>query len=152
MMLDLVNHTKNNINSYLIEKIMKLVIDRQIWLRGKGVRSDESGLLIDGEKCCLGFLATACGATDQEINNKFSPQNVPHLKWVPGILNGNITSVLCNKLMRVNDSELNCNDEVSYYRFNILGHEDIKFIGEQGREELLAKLFASIDVEVSFIN
>jgi hypothetical protein len=53
----------------------KLVIDRSKWgtgfllrpLTSTYVRIDGPRLQIPGKMCCLGFLAKACGATDDEI-------------------------------------------------------------------------------------
>lgn len=45
------------------------VVDRTRWFRGQG--SDRSRLLLDdGQMCCVGFLAIACGATVDQISNE----------------------------------------------------------------------------------
>jgi hypothetical protein len=54
---------------------MKFTIDRAKWFRGQG--SDASALLrANGQRCCLGFYAQACGLTDNQIMDKTAPNHV----------------------------------------------------------------------------
>jgi hypothetical protein len=56
-------------------KLMKLTIVRSMWIRGGG---QDSKLLReeDNKRCCLGFLAAACGLIDEAIREVAEPGNV----------------------------------------------------------------------------
>lgn len=116
---------------------MKLVIDRQKWLRGEG--SSNSYLLRgkDRKMCCLGFLALQCGYTQDEIIHKESPSSVGGLvtKFPSGLvcLKRGITSnsIQCHRLMTCNDDEL---------------------LSDEEREGQLIDLFHEIGIDIEFIN
>jgi hypothetical protein len=47
-------------------------IDRGSWLRGEG--SNDSGLLVYGRRCCLGFVCQQlCGMSDESLSQLKSP-------------------------------------------------------------------------------
>lgn len=49
--------------------MIKVVVDRKKWYRGKG--SDSSGLLLNnGKMCCIGFLARRLGCKPREIRDR----------------------------------------------------------------------------------
>ena len=54
---------------------MILKIDRRTWLRGEGP-TDSALLRSDGEKCCLGFYALACGLAPENILTLKTPSEV----------------------------------------------------------------------------
>jgi len=117
-----------------IVKIMKLVIDRKTWYRGKG--SKDSRLLNnEGQKCCLGFLATACGIEDEKIFNtsKCDFLDFEDVEKFPRTICDKLgyDTALTMSLYEINDS---------YYFDNIQ------------REKLLTEQFVEAGIEVEFIN
>ena len=50
-----------------IRPVKSFVIDEGKWSCARDSRSDQTLLSKNGSKCCLGFLALACGATTKEI-------------------------------------------------------------------------------------
>jgi hypothetical protein len=131
-----------------------LIIDRNEWRRGKLAGKNEtnynSKLLCPNTntKCCLGFLALSCGYTEDQILDKCSPESI-----------GAIYSI--NKVENLWPREI-CEDsniEISNYWFtdtvitnNIIKINDSKGLKEQQREEKLKELFASINIDLQFIN
>lgn len=111
---------------------MKLIIDREKWLRGE--ESDNSFLLRKEDKkmCCLGFYALACGLDQIDICQKREPVNVCSLlsgkaDWLlENGSNGLMNSTYASELMCINDVD--------------------------GNEEKITKIFADNGVEVEFIN
>lgn len=112
-------------------EITKLVIDRQRW--GSGA------LLIDNSRymCCLGFLAIACGATEDQIIGKFDPVTAPNVNWPAQFLaikdadTGNIyNSTTATKAISINDGP----------REN-----------STSKETRLITLFGSVGIELSFV-
>ncbi len=62
-----------------------LILDDATWYRGRGM----SGSCLrhtDGQMCCLGFLALACGATSEDIELEAMPEDVPEIAWPAGLL------------------------------------------------------------------
>lgn len=117
---------------------MKLTIDRNKWQRGE---SDSKAFLFrseTGKMCCLGFYGIACGLTVEQLSDKPAPCDVACEQqgdaWEK-LLNRKHeqlwNSSITNDLMIEND------------------HEERK---ESIRERRIAELFASIGVEVEFIN
>lgn len=82
-------------------KVTKLVIDRETW----GMKVLLSAT--DKKMCCLGFLAIACGAVPDEIQEECEPQDVPNVDWPAAFVQlrrrpfGN--SALATSMMKVND-------------------------------------------------
>lgn len=78
---------------------MAVVIDRSKWLQGEYF----SFLLRprDGRMCCLGFVAKACGATNEQILGKCTPSEVPQIDWPEGLAN------VVGDAMCANDEERN---------------------------------------------
>jgi len=123
-----------------MSEIKEFKVWRPGWVRGNGM--DSSLLGRDGKKCCLGFLAIACGHTDEEIFDTASPFelfNKDKRFLMPGCLvddgNGNEEGVItCDSSTCLNIMEIN--DDVS--------------ISEVEREELLTKGFELIGIKVTF--
>lgn len=124
---------------------MKLTIDRTEWYRGQGTAAS---MLrdYDGMKCCLGFLAEACGYKPEEIlcvrtpaylANKVGQLNGPikelTMGYFPGIAGSWGDTALCSELMTTND------------KIHISG-------GDAGREQIITDRLKEIGVEVEFIN
>ena len=89
-----------------------LVLRKRTWWRGKG----PGGSCLRGEsgqKCCLGFLATACGIG--RITGYAMPSDVRSFKWPQGLLVDHGPDVegrpvrsdtkLGQKIARVNDED-----------------------------------------------
>lgn len=121
--------------------ITEFTVDRKEWLRGSGIASS----LLDraGKKCCLGFLAIACGHSPEDIFGVASPFavfNQGDRYLMPQVLIGDGTgneeaivtcdSWACVKLMDINDDQCIDDDE---------------------REERLVKGFQTIGIKVNFI-
>lgn len=114
---------------------MKFTVKRSEW--GRGCEYDS--FLLNGEnnkKCCLGFLAMASGATEEEICFRGKPMPNDGVKW-PAALFSNSNpgsekqSDICFSLMK-------CNDMAGF--------------SETEREKILTKIFASINIEVEFVD
>lgn len=116
---------------------MKLIIDRSRWLRGNA----ENSSLLDpssGHMCCLGFLAKACGASDEVIEEAPGPAEVPtDVKWPVGLVYQNPAV----------DEKLWWNTEVGKKLMNV---NDDEGLNEMIREEKITNLFFSIGIEVEF--
>lgn len=120
--------------------IKEFTVDRKTWQRGEGPNSALLGR--DGRKCCLGFLALACGHTEADIFGVSSPFDLfdkdKSYMMPPALIDdgdgneeGIITcdSFACIKLMDTNDD---------------------KCITESFREEQLTKGFESLGIKVTF--
>ncbi len=113
----------------------KFTVITSKWFRGNGIGGSYLYRPEDGKMCCLGFLGEACGLSKEELANHPTPGSVSNPEKFPSELikdNGGLykdNSTLSLKLMLLNDS------------VHIL---------EQERRSELAKLFKSIDIEVTF--
>jgi len=116
----------------------KLTIKRSEWLHGEGPGASYLLRPTDGKKCCLGILATDCGATDEQILDKKSPADCRNIKWVDGLLQGQESNDL--------------SDQITNTCVNIMSWNDALCIYESRREEILTKYFQLIDIEVEFVN
>jgi hypothetical protein len=116
---------------------MKLVIDRNTWLRGEGC--DDSFLLrpSDNKMCCLGFLSETCQVPLEAIESQQAPSDVPKIyrSFLPKFLfredDENDLSGICLELMEANDDE---------------------YFGPKEREAQITQLFAENGIEVEFVN
>jgi hypothetical protein len=122
---------------------MKLIIERDKWLRGEGMICSRLLRKSDGKKCCLGFYALQCGADPNDIRGVATPTwiNAPsrtalresHGSWLFDDVATNMlpnTSKSCELLMIINDDE------------NLEDSE---------REQKIAAIFAEYEVEVKFV-
>lgn len=120
---------------------MKLIIDRDKWIRGE---TEERSRLLrssDGKMCCLGFYSKANGYSDDEIEGINSPCELdpshrpPGMNWLfqsstPGAFPSRDASTVCWDLMVSNDDSE---------------------ITEDSREKCLSELFEKNGVEVEFV-
>lgn len=109
---------------------MKLVIERESWLRGEG--SDASELLRpgDGKMCCLGFYGLACGYLPEDLERLKTPASLLDAsKWPAWLLEFPHVTRECARLMSVNDNPDCTSSE---------------------REEEIIRRFAAYGVEVEF--
>ena len=112
---------------------MKLTISRKRWLRGLKMSQNGGSYLLrqtDKKMCCLGFLALACGAKENDIAGRRCPQNVikrvaQHPTFSKLISSSGNFSEIARFLMDVND-----------------GSAD---------ESVIKKLMAKIGVKVRFV-
>lgn len=110
----------------------KLVINRSTWSRG-GTGGESSLLNNIGNQCCLGFLASSCGYTADEIRNRLTPYTVEARElWPQGIIKS--TPHISNSPWTQLAMLINDNDKLS----------------RSNREEMLQHLFEIIDIEVEF--
>lgn len=142
----------------MAKKLFGLTINRNRWFRGRG--SDGSQLLTDeGQMCCLGFLARACGIPANEILDRATPEELfdhdayplvegdprwykkveqsPFIELV-GDLHTPDNSDICEKLMEVNDS---LSDECPDYSDGI---------SERVREKTIKQLMRKIGIKVTY--
>jgi hypothetical protein len=116
---------------------MKLIIDRERWLRGEG--ADESYLLRsrDSKMCCLGFFGLACNLTENQIINECMPNafSLSQVSWNQDWLfdqnNRRALSQETKSLLIINDT-VNLNSDE--------------------RERRIKEIFARHNVEVEFVN
>ena len=122
--------------------MMKLIIDRDIWLRGEG--SGWSYLLRkeDEKMCCLGIYLKECGVSSEKLLDMTSPCQLvkiipPEAEWLIDKSLGIDSMDTCD-LMGFNDR-----------RKKKIEKEDEK---EDEREEKIAHIFAKHNIEVEFVN
>lgn len=109
---------------------MKFQVNRSAWYRGKGAL-DSRLLRTDGQKCCLGFFARACGIPELSLIDVSSPRNVKgkHPKDFLFLLNGIPDSPICGEMMRTNDDQMDDKNRESKLTdlFKAAGHT-VEFI------------------------
>lgn len=125
---------------------MKLVIERERWIRGgNGDGPEELSCLYrshDGKMCCLGFFARACGIDKDQIEDEAEPEDVPRAVWPGWVLRapddfaGDYGSP---------DALKNSSDIVA-----LISANDDEMCGDRKREARIAELFAQHGVEVEF--
>jgi len=135
---------------------MKFTVDRKRWWRGHG--GYESRLLRsdDDMRCCLGFLASACGYEDAHIREQADPMSITyrmgdHL-WPQALLepggDGEWKHTdTCRSIIAVNDVKVDGSDSREYS----WATEVAKVKTETDREEILRDLFSQVGVEVEFV-
>ena len=119
---------------------MKLTIDRKTWLRGKG--ADASALLkSDGQMCCLGFYAKACGLTELQIMDKPAPASV-----------GMVNKPEWDLLFRGDQYHHETNTiDLMLVNDRIVSTDSNYALNELDRESSIIDLFAKYGVEVEFV-
>lgn len=143
-------------------EVKEFTVIRSKWARGRG-----EGLLLnpEGQRCCLGFLGSACGYEDGAIKNVALPHE---------ILYGNDESI--NRWPKVlikfhegdfgdidNWSGSSLEDEAAGINDCIIGTDvsyraasgrtvQVTMESEKHREALLTKLFADSGITVRFID
>jgi hypothetical protein len=110
-------------------KPSSFVIDRNIWFRGK-----PGACLLDnnGQRCCVGILAQACGIPDEKLKgrNKIYSTNISPEEILWAYLD---------------------NDDI--FQMAYLENDTQDYTDETLREAAIQKWFKEkLDIEVSFIN
>ena len=125
---------------------MKLIIDRTKWLRGE----DDSYLLRsrDNKMCCLGFYCLACGILEEDIIGKAEPVELINEEKFSHEKIKNL--IILEYEEGVDLEDLDCDN--SNVCDQLMSSNDNRKITENEREEEIAGLFASIDVDVEFTN
>ncbi len=109
---------------------MKLVINRDKWLRGEGAFESKLLRREDGKMCCLGFLGLACGLSESDIMGKATPVDALNDgKYPEAILEYGFLTTTSYSLMSANDS---------------------RYIPETEREQTITNLMSEIGIEVEF--
>jgi hypothetical protein len=107
-------------------------VDRSKWRRGK---PDSALLGLDGNRCCLGFLAQACGIQDDEMQGEPCPSDVVSGLWPEFLLRNNgarcVDSSVGKELMDINDSHI---------------------LSEEEREHFLVEKLSAYGIDVTFID
>jgi hypothetical protein len=109
-------------------------VKRSEWLRGKG--GQVSKLLSDGKMCCLGFYAKAQGFMDEDMEEVASPADL-------------VSRTACKFESQLLGSVAAIN---SIHGCDLMGINDDDLISDEEREEQLKKKFASMGIEVEFID
>lgn len=133
----------------------KLVIDRQIWLRGEG---EEASFLLrktDGKMCCLGIYLLQRGVEPEHLMGVATPDDLldHHIEDHPKfpdwmVIEGNrnsqlINSPITNRLMSINDATIALErDQDGMPEPNPAAVDEAR----------LAATFAEVGVEVEFVN
>jgi hypothetical protein len=114
---------------------MKLIIDRNTWLRGVGAANSYLLRPEDGKKCCIGILCSALGVSDNEMFNMRGSQRLINSELLPAWLNPPDTyGYVVGDLF----DAYNTNDDIE--------------LTEDEREQHVAEIFARHDIEVEFVN
>jgi len=113
---------------------MKLTIDRTNWLRGEGVQESYLLRATDGKRCCIGFLAQACGIPDSKLSDTRSLYKL---------------ALDSGTKLHINDSFLSEFDPRIEDAYLI---NDTEVYEEKAREEKIAGLLGQLGVTVTFIN
>jgi hypothetical protein len=113
--------------------LRKLVIDKNIWLRGEGGQVSKLYRPLDCKQCCVGIYLTACGipldslaglGTADEVSATVFPEEAEWLISTPK--------------NRAAHGLYSTNDDTT--------------ISDESRMHCLTEVFAEHEVEVSFIN
>ena len=125
---------------------MRLIINREMWIRGPNQRSF---LIreIDEKMCCLGFLGLACGISSKELEGRSRPADVNDrsddlwpLLAQPAIDGCRRDSELVDELINVNDgkfSEYNREAQITNLmeqlgvKVEFIGGDDVESTGDE---------------------
>jgi hypothetical protein len=123
-------------------KVKEFTIDRAKWYRGKGPK--ESCLLNDeGQMCCLGFFAKACGIEDDKIQGKACPPEVHYGgdcdDWESVLIRGERSSTF------------GVVDDMSFTAHSLMITNDYMHHSDQVKEEKIIKEFAYYGITVKFV-
>lgn len=113
---------------------MKFTVKRNKWFRGNEGTSS-SLLRKDGQRCCLGFLAQACGYQDDEVFD---------MSYLNELLQ---TDLLPQEFYRATVNSPGCSRLVHKFAAGINDNPDIS---DEIREKRLTELFAKYDIQVTF--
>lgn len=123
---------------------MKLVIDRNKWLRGEGGAVSALRRKSDSKMCCLGFFAKELGYEDDMINDRSSPED---------FLTARVTPNYWPK-WAVNEEYEDGEDP---YRtdtcdlMDLMKINDDEHMSDEEREGEIKRLFAEHGVDVEFV-
>lgn len=129
---------------------MKLVIDRERWIRGDSARA-ALRRADDGMMCCLGFFLTACGVPEAAVTDLSEP---PEAFERPD-------QIPPAALFLVSSEEVVDEDYVDPTYFDmrnsadansLMRANDDRTLDEQARESRIVDLFAGNGVDVTFVD
>ncbi len=109
-------------------EITKFVVNRSRWLRGEGFERSFLLRQSDSKMCCFGFLAMACGYTENEIKSVREPCSVKNTDLFPLLIHENENGEV-DSLMDINDDADSTNEQ---------------------REQELTELFKELNIEIVF--
>ena len=114
-----------------MDVMMKLIIDRNIWLRGEGAGWSYLLREEDRKMCCLGIYLKECGVSSEKLLDMTSPCQLveiipPEAKW----------------LIKKDSTDT----------YDLMELNDEKKIEKDKREEKIAHIFAKHNIEVEFVN
>ena len=117
--------------------MMKLVIDRERWLRGEG--AEESKLLRsrDGKMCCFGFLLTGAGMRPGQIVNRSTPVDA-----TGSVLSGQLPAS-CGWTTQGRSLTKDC--------LTAMQVNDATDVDDATRERLIGNTFRAHGIDVTFV-
>jgi len=109
----------------------KFVVDRSTWNNGRHGKGLAELLNKKGYRCCLGFVASQCGVSDEKLLKVLQPK---YLKaWIRPLTDLHFKETELSKIaMDINDSP-SLNDDQREFRLKELFAEhgySIEFVGE----------------------
>lgn len=125
---------------------MKLVINRQVWLRGEGSEKSYLRRNADGKQCCVGIYCSALGIPEDQLTAQTDATRVREKYRLPGWLfqepNRMFSSKDANEAYQLNDAVI-----------QVVNHLEDAFLvsSESERERLLTEIFHRNGVEVEFV-
>lgn len=126
---------------------MKLVIDRQIWLRGEDSEKSYLRRKSDGKQCCIGIYCSALGIPETQLTGNKDATRVKNKFLIPEWLFSNkfrmFSSGDANRAYQINDAIADSDSELK-------GDDNI-VTSELEREQRITEIFARNGIEVEFV-
>lgn len=110
---------------------MELVIDRRIWLRGKGFEASKLLRREDQKRCCVGIYLQALGVPDKDMEDRSGATSMELPSEATWLVHRGWKSDIAGELYEANDR---------------------KGLSLEAREAKIAKLFGTQGVKVKFVN
>jgi hypothetical protein len=126
---------------------MKFIVDRRMWYRGQG--EEQSRLLTqDGQRCCIGFVASQCGVPDEQLlDTSAIHQSIGIKDFDPKRI-----SFKYREALPVWMSNSDTADFASSLLHEAYFVNDKRTISDEDREQRLQAIFAKNGDQIEFIN
>lgn len=122
--------------------MLKVTIDRQLWIRGAS--NNNSYLLRDSDNkmCCLGFACVAAGIPKKDINQVREPASVEGIKNIR-----TLEQLLSKSILTEEDRKEN-----SRVCINLMMINDDPGINANEREYMIKQFGLEVNIDFEFIN
>lgn len=126
-----------------MKELKTLVIDRNVWLRGRDAYATSALLREDGKRCCVGIYLQSCGIEDDRLLKKDFAHSLPEnelpeeARWLVSV------EEFEDEHLNYDSSE----DGSTLYSTN-----DSMELSEKMREYLVKRKFRKHGIKVEFIN